>query len=164
VTPYGEDVESAPPGAIAAAVNSFRHPDVSEPQRVGAQLLGQRKKPGKKKHPLPRSSVSVLVLNAGTVPGEAANTTYLLTQRGYTTKALPSNVTANAPAVERDTTVYYDPVQPNAKQAAQQLRPLFGQRTGVEQMTTAVAEFAKQAGNPLTVVTVGRNFGGKRTG
>ncbi len=161
VTAYGEDVESASTGAIAAAVQSFRHPDVSEPQRVSAQVLGHRKKPAKKKPPLPRSDVSVLVLNAGTVPGEAANTTYLLTQRGYTTKALPSTVTANAPSVERKTTVYYDPVQPNAKQAAHQLAPLFGPQTGVQQMTTAIADYAKQAGNPLTVVAVGRSFGGK---
>jgi hypothetical protein len=117
--------------------------------------------PAKKKHPLPRSGISVLVLNAGTVPGEAANTTYLLTQRGYTTKSLPSNVTANAPSVQRNTTVFYDEVQPNAKQAAQQLRPLLGPHTQVAQMTTAIAAYAKQAGNPLTVVVVGTSFGGK---
>jgi hypothetical protein len=31
------------------------------------------------------------------------------------------------------------------------------------QMTTNIANFAKQAGNPLTVVTVGTSFGGKLT-
>ncbi len=161
VTSGGADVESAPAAAIGQAVHNFLHPDISEPTRLSAQLIGNRKKPGKKKHPLPKSSVSVLVLNAGTVPGGASNTSYLLTSRGYTTKTLPQNVPANAPAVERDTTVYYDPVQPHAQQAAQQLRPLFGSHSRVEQMTTAIAQFAKEAGNPLTVITVGTSFGGK---
>ena len=162
VTAGGADVESAPAGAIAAAVQNFLKPDITEPKRLSAQLLGHRKKPStKKKHPLPKSHVSVLVLNAGHVAGEASNTTYLLTQRGYVTKTLPPTVAANAPTVERDTTVYYDPVQPDAKQAAQQLRPLFGPHSHVAQMTTAIAAYAKEAGNPLTIVTVGSSFGGK---
>ena len=161
-TAGGADVESASTGAIAAAVHSFLHPDISEPTRLSAQLIGHRKKPsGKKQHPLAKSDVSVLVLNGGNVPGEASNTTYLLTQRGYATKTLPSSMLANAPTVERDSTVYYDPVQPNAKRAAQQLRPLFGSHTRVAQMTTAIAFYAKQAGNPLTVVAVGTGFPGK---
>jgi LCP family protein required for cell wall assembly len=162
ITNGGASVESAPSGAIAAAVQSFLHPDISEPQRVDAQLTGRTKTPkAKKKHPLAKSQVSVLVLNAGTVPGEASNTSYLLTQHGYTTKTLPSDLQANAPKVQRATTVYYDPVQPNAKQAAEQLRPLFGASSTVAQMTTGIADFARQAGNPLTVVAVGSSFGGK---
>ena len=161
VTAGGADVESASPGAINAAVQSFLHPDISEPQRASAQVIGRPKKPAKKKHPLPKSQVSVLVLNAGDTPGEASNTTYLLTQKGYATKTLPPNLPANAPKVERATTVYYDPVQPNAKQAAQQLRPLFGPTSHVQQMTTPIAQYAKEAGSPLTVVTVGTSFPGK---
>jgi len=65
--------------------------------------------------------------------------------------------------VQRKTTIYYDPVQPDAKQAAQQLEPLFGANANVAQMTTAIADYAKQAGNPLTVVAVGTSFGGKLT-
>jgi hypothetical protein len=103
----------------------------------------------------------VLVLNAGTVAGQASNTSYLLTTRGYTTKSLPAGDQANAPKVQRDTTVYYDPVQANAQQAAQQLRPLFGSHTEVKQMTTAISGLASRAGNPLTVVAVGTSFGGK---
>ena len=63
--------------------------------------------------------------------------------------------------MQRCTTVYYDPVQPNAQQAAQQLRPLFGSCSHVQQMSTVIAGFANQAGNPLTVVAVGTSFGGK---
>ena len=110
---------------------------------------------------MPKSQISVLVLNAGTVSGQASNTSYLLTTRGYTTKALPAGDQANAPKVQRDTTVYYDPVQANAQQAAQQLRPLFGSHTRVAQMTTDISNLASRAGNPLTVVTVGTSFGGK---
>ena len=65
--------------------------------------------------------------------------------------------------MQRDTIVYYDPSQPNAQQAAQQLAPLFGSHTRVAPMTTAIAGFAKQAGNPLTVVAVGTSFPGKLT-
>ncbi len=158
----GADVLQASPGSVAAAVQSFRHPDVRDAQAVSSQFGGHRKTPRKKKvHRLPKSKISVLVLNAGTVPGEASNTTYLLTTHGFTGRSLPAGTQANAPKVQRDTTVYYDPVQPDAKQAAQQLRPLFGPHSRVKQMTTVIAEFAKRAGNPLTVVTVGTSFGGK---
>jgi LCP family protein required for cell wall assembly len=162
-TAGGADVESASPAAIAGAVSRFQHPDVRDTQAVNSQFGGRpktRKKP-KKQHKLPKSQVSVLVLNAGHVAGEAANTTYLLTKSGYATKSLPSSDEANAPKVQSDTTVYYDPVQPNAQTAAQQLRPLFGSHARVEQMTTAIADIASRAGNPLTVVTVGTSFPGK---
>src|SRR6185437_14030745 len=124
VTSAGADVESAPPTAIAAAVQSFLHPDVRQVDAVNSQFGGKPKTPKKTKkhHKLPRSQVSVLVLNAGTVAGQASNTSYQLVTRGYTTKALPAGDQANAPKVQRDTTVYYDPVQANAQQAAEQLR------------------------------------------
>ena len=96
----------------------------------------------------------------GKVAGEAENTSYRLTTHGYTVKKLPAGDQANAPKVQSATTVYYDPVQPNAQEAAQQLQPLFGPHTQVKQMTTAIAAYAKLAGNPLTVVTVGTSFGG----
>jgi LCP family protein required for cell wall assembly len=162
VTAAGADVLQASPGAVATAVDSFLHPDVRESQAINAQFLGHKKpRTGKKRHPLSRSQISVLVLNGGDIAGQASNTTYLLARRGYTTKTLPASVPANAPAVKRTTTVYYDPVQPNAKQAAQQLSPLFGSDSRVAQMTTAIADYARQAGNPLTVVAVGTSFGGK---
>jgi LCP family protein required for cell wall assembly len=162
VTPGGADVESASQGAISAAVQSFLHPDVSESARVSAQLVGHPKpKKAPKQHPLKRAQISVLVLNANNVPGEATNTTYLLARRGFTTKALPASIPANAPTVQRDTTIYYDPVQPNSKQAAQQLQRLFGPHTHIAQMTPAIAFYATKSGNPLTIVAVGTSFGGK---
>jgi LCP family protein required for cell wall assembly len=160
----GADVLEASPGAVANAVHDFLHPDVTEPQRVNVQFGGHNKpRAGKKQHALAKSKISVLVLNGSDVPGRAADTTYLLTKQGFATKALPSTVIANAPSVSRDTTVYYDPVQPHAKQAAQQLEPLFGSHSHVVQMTPAIAAFATQAGNPLTVVAVGTSFRGTLT-
>src|SRR5262245_23159877 len=38
-------VVTAPPSAVAAAVHSFLHPDVSEPTRLSAQLIGHKNKP-----------------------------------------------------------------------------------------------------------------------
>jgi hypothetical protein len=74
---------------------------------------------------------------------------------------MPASDSANAPKVQHDTVVYYDPVQPDAKQAAQQLQPLFGSHTRVKQMTTVIGDYAQRAGNPLTVVVIGTSFGGK---
>jgi hypothetical protein len=112
-------------------------------------------------HKLPRAQISTLVLNGGRVAGEAENTRYLLSTRGYETKSLPSGDQANAPRIHSDTIVYYDAVQPNAKQAAEQLRPLFGSHSHVAPMTTNIADIASRAGNPLTVVAVGTSFKGK---
>jgi LCP family protein required for cell wall assembly len=160
-TSAGADVESVSPAAIATAVHSFLNPDVRVAQAVNGQFGGH--KPAKKKpkqHKLARSQISILALNAGTVPGEALQTGYLLSRRGYTIKTLPAGDQPNAPKVQRDTIVYYDVAQPNAKQAALQIRPLFGSHARVEQMTGPIAGFAKLAGNPLTVVTVGTSFSG----
>jgi LCP family protein required for cell wall assembly len=162
VSAGGADVESAPAGAISAAVQSFLHPDVRDAQAVNNQLGGRPKTPKKKtkQHKLSKSQISVLVLNAGTVAGEAENTTYRLSTHGYTTKTLPAGDQANAPRVQADTTVYYDPVQAQAKQAARQLRPLFGSKTRVAPMTQTISGFAQRAGDPMTVVAVGTSFPG----
>jgi LCP family protein required for cell wall assembly len=163
VTSAGADVESASPGAVAAAVHSFLNPDVRQVQAVNNQFGGKPKTPKKtktKQHKLSKSQISVLVLNAGRVAGQAENTSYRLATHGYTTRTLPAGDQANAPRVASNTTVYYDPVQANAQQAAQQLRPLFGSHASVKQMTPDISSFAARAGNPLTVVTVGTSFPG----
>ena len=115
-TSAGADVESAPQSAINAEVQSFLHPDVRDVQAVNVQLGGRPKTPKTKTkvHKLPKSEVSVLVLNAGTIPGQASNTTYLLAQSGYTTKHLPAGDEANAPKVRatpRSTTTRTSPTR-----------------------------------------------------
>jgi hypothetical protein len=146
-------------------VHSFLNPDVREAQAVNTQFGGKPKTPKKKtkQHKLAKPQISVLVLNAGRVAGQAENTRYRLAVHGYTTKTLPAGDQANAPRVASNTTVYYDPVQANGQQAAQQLRPLFGPHARVKQMTPLISGFAGRAGNPLTVVTVGTSFPGTLT-
>ena len=161
----GADVLQTDPSNIAAAVHSFLHPDVREVQAVNNQFGGKPKTPKKKtkQHKLSKSQISALVLNAGRVAGQAENTSYRLATHGYTTRTLPAGDQANAPRVQSNTTVYYDPVQANAQQAAQQLRPLFGSHARVKQITPVISSFATRAGNPLTVVTVGTSFPGTLT-
>ena len=91
MTPAGADVESASSGAIAGAVHSFLHPDLRVAAAVNAQFGGKKQTPKKtsKQHKLAKSKISVLVLNAGSTPGEAENTSYRLMTHGYTTKTLP---------------------------------------------------------------------------
>ena len=161
-TAAGADVLSAPQSAITAAVQSFLHPDLSQGQRASDQVLGI-KEHVKAKPKLKPDQISVLVLNAGNVPGRAANTSFELTQRGYQAKQLPSTVPANAPKTRSASVVYYDPVQPNAKLAAQSIAPVFGSHTKIAAMTPAIAGYAQQAGNPLVVAAVGTSFSGTLT-
>jgi LCP family protein required for cell wall assembly len=161
----GADVLTTDPSNITTAVHSFLNPDVREAQAVNTQFGGKPKTPKKKtkQHKLSKSQISVLVLNAGRIAGQAENTRYRLAVHGYTTKTLPAGDQANAPRVASNTTIYADPVQANAQQAAQQLRPLFGPHTVVKSMTPAISGFAARAGNPMTVVTVGTSFPGTLT-
>ncbi len=159
--PYGPQSYEfiAPQSAIDDVVNSFLHPDVTLPARANSQALGTKPKP-KKPHRLKASQITTLVLNAGNTPGRASNTTYLLGQLGYATKQLPPSIPANAPSQTFETNVYYDPVQPGAKQAADRLKPLFGAHARVVPLSPAIAPYAQQAGNPLTVVAFGTSFDG----
>jgi hypothetical protein len=67
---------------------------------------------------------------------------------------------ANAPTKQHDTVVYWNEVEPNAKAAAQELRPLFGSHTRIQQFTTGIRSFAARAGNPLAVVSLGSSYTG----
>ncbi|HKD95411.1 MAG TPA: LCP family protein, partial [Gaiellaceae bacterium] len=158
----GADVLQTDPSNITTAVHGFLNPDVRDAQAVNVSLGGRPTTTHKKKskvRKLPRSQISVLVLNAGRATGRASNTSYLLSQRGYTTKTLSAGK-ANAPRKHSDTIIYYDFTQPDAQQAAQQLKPLFGPHTVVTQMTTPIQNIAAGAGNPLTVVAIGTSFPG----
>jgi hypothetical protein len=159
--PYGPQSYEfiAPQSAIDDVVNSFLHPDVTLPGRASSQALGTKPKP-RKQNRLKTSQITTLVLNAGNTPGRASNTTYLLGQLGYGTKQLPASIPANAPSQTFETNVYYDPVQPEAKQAADRLKPLFGAHARVVPLSPAIAPYAQQAGNPLTVVAFGTSFDG----
>ena len=153
----------APTSAVDAAVQAFQHPDVTLPQRANNAALGRRPKPPKTK-PMQPSQITTLVLNGTTVAGLARNTSYKLAVAGYHTKQLSptSTLTANAPdQTNYGSTVYFDSVQPKAKQAAQQLADAIGPHTKVDALTPVIAPYAQEAGNPMTVLVVGSAFDGE---
>jgi LCP family protein required for cell wall assembly len=151
VTSGGADELQASPGAVAAAVDRFLHPHV--PKHHAHSGHGKTPK-------MPHSQISVLVLNGGTINGEAVHTSRLLRDDGFVTKKLPKSTPANTSSHMHDTVVYYDPSQANAQKAAEVLAPLFGSHS-VLPMTSAIASFAHQAGNPLTVVAIGTAYKGR---
>jgi LCP family protein required for cell wall assembly len=110
---------TAPASDIQAAVDQFANPDVTAPKAANAAALGRKLKQTSP----PASSVTVTVLNGSGVQGAAANTSYLLAQRGYITQTPPNGVSANGPAMFHST-VYYDPAQKRSKLAAQALQNL----------------------------------------
>jgi len=162
--PYGPSGAEliAPQSAIDNVVASFLHPDLTLPTRATDEALGITPKHAKHKALKP-SQISTLVLNAGNVAGRAANTTYLLERMGFRTRELPPSVPANAPGQTFETNIYFDPVQPNAKLAARKLATLFGADTKVRPLSPAIAPYAQQAGNPLTVIAFGTSFDGTLT-
>jgi LCP family protein required for cell wall assembly len=146
---------------VDSAVQSFQHPDVTLPQRANDVALGRKVKVAKAKT-LKASQISTLVLNGTTIPGLARDTSYKLAVAGFHTVQLPSSLYANAPTdTNYGNTVYFDSVQPNAKQGARQLAVAMGPHTGVAPLPPTITALAQQAGNPLTVVVVGTAFGGE---
>ena len=149
----GADELQASPGAVAAAVHAFLHPVVPKVHHHTPGTGGKTPK-------LPHKQVSVLVLNAGNIIGEASDTSYKLHKDGFATKKLPSSTPANAPSKTRDTIVYYDASQATGLKAAEELAPLFGAHTRVASMSSAISPFAQQAGSPITVVAIGTAYNG----
>ena len=81
---------------IQAAVDKFQNPDVQSSKDANAAALGHKIK---QKAP-PPSSVTVTVLNGNGVAGAAANTSYLLAQRGYQTQTAAERPAGGHPAAE----------------------------------------------------------------
>lgn len=151
----------ANPTDVQNAVQDFTHPDVTLSARANAQALGIKSK-APKTHVLKASDISTLVLNGTTQAGLARDTSYKLAVAGFHTMQLPATVLADAPRQDYyDSEVYYDPVQPNAKQAAQTLQQALGSGTKIGPLPPEVAPLAQQAGNPLTVTVVGSAFSGQ---
>ena len=82
------------PANIKDAVQQFIHPDVQAPEKATAAAPGASS--SSKNGPSPRS-VSIVVLNGNGKPGAAANTSYLLGQKGYRMLGPPEGFQANAP-------------------------------------------------------------------
>jgi len=145
---------------VQSAVSDFTHPDVTLSQRANCQVIGCKKAPTVAKALKP-SEITTLVLNGTTQAGLALNTSFELAQAGFETVHLPASVPANAePQDYTDSYVYYDPLQPSAKEAAQTLQQSLGAGTKVAPLSPTIASFAQQAGNPLTVAVIGSAFSG----
>jgi len=151
----------AQPSDIQTAVASFEHPDVKQAATATAVALGRKPKPPKSPA-LKADQITTLVLNGTTIPGLARDTSYKLSVAGFHTVQLPANVLADAPSQDfYGTTIYYDPVQAQAKQAATELKTAFGLHTTIAQLPPELSGFAQEAGNPLTVSVIGSSFNGE---
>ena len=137
---------SASSGDIQAAVDQFANPDVSAPKAANAAALGTKLK---QKAP-PPASVTVTVLNGSGVQGAAANTSYILAQRGYVTQTPPNGISANGPA-RFHSVIYYDPAQKGSKLAATALQNLM-QPADVAKLPRRTGLLSLDPGSMLLVV------------
>ena len=146
---------------VQAAVDSFMHPDITLPSRANDAALGRKPKVPKQVALQP-AQITTLVLNGTTILGLARDTSYKLAVAGFHTVQLPAATSADAPTPTYSANyVYYDSVQPNAQEAAQQLKVAMGTNTVVAPLPPQLASYAQQSGNPLAIVVVGTAFGGE---
>ena len=117
----GTNELSTDPSNISAAVQEFLHPDVDAPQR-----RRRRRSEGSSSRRTARArrAISVVVLNGNGKPGAAANTSYLLGQKGYRVLGPPQGFQANAPKRVFRTQIYYNG-KAKAKRAAEKVSGLF---------------------------------------
>jgi LCP family protein required for cell wall assembly len=141
---------------IRSAVQEFANPDVESPDKATAVALNEKPKKTAAKAP-PARDTTITVLNGNGVEGAAANTSYLLGQRGYAMLGPPDGLSADAPSFDYfKTEIHYDPAQAGAKPAAQKVAALFGTE---EIFPVAPAIAARSSGAMLSVV-VGKTFHG----
>jgi len=139
--------------SIKQAVEEFMQPDVEAPEKATDVALGR--KPKVARAPAP-GDTSVVVLNGNGVAGAAANTSYLLSQRGYRTITPPGH--ADAPSYDYfHTVVYFDRRQRGAKAAARKLASLFAP-ADVKWIPKRIAGLSNGA---MAVVVVGQTFDGQ---
>ena len=153
----GTNELSTDPSNIQAAVQEFLHPDVEAPEKATATALGRKLR--SKNGPNPKD-ISVVVLNGNGKPGAAANTSYLLGQKGYRVYGPPDGFQANAPKRVFRTKIYYNG-KAKAKRAAEKVSGLFN--------SSDVAPLPKSqalqilANGAKVLVTVGQTFTGQLT-
>jgi LCP family protein required for cell wall assembly len=132
---------------IQKAVQTFSNPDVESSKTANAAALGQKIKT---KAP-PPSSVTVTVLNGSGISAAAADTSYVLGQRGYRTLIPPNNLKADAPSPVFHSKIYYDPAQKRSKVAATALQNLM-QPAEVAKLPRTPGLLALDPGSMLVVV------------
>jgi LCP family protein required for cell wall assembly len=150
----GANELTAPPEAIASAVQDFETPDVEAPRNATAVAFG-RKAAGVKT--LPPSRISISVLNGNGVDGSATTAAYELDKRGYQIVIPPNAADRNAPTFDYfHTVVYYERGRGSARLAARKVANLFGD-ADLERLPARLR--AKSQGALVTVV-VGSTFHG----
>jgi LCP family protein required for cell wall assembly len=143
----------ASPSDIDQAVADFSNPDVGSAKVANAAALGRKVKSTAP----PPGKVTVTVLNGSGVQAAAANTSYLLAQRGYVTQVPPNGGEANAPQ-QFHTKIYYDPAQKRSHAAAAALQRLM-QPADVAKLPRSPKLLALDPGSMLVVV-LGTAFSG----
>ncbi|MEP6910971.1 MAG: LCP family protein [Actinomycetota bacterium] len=157
----GTNELSTDPSNIQAAVAEFQNPDAQAPEKATAQVLHRRI------HRTPTPSpkrTSVVVLNGNGVAGSAANTSYLLAQKGYAVGSPPEGFQANAPgplARAFRTQVFFSKAK-GGRLAAIKMVSLFNSADAKPLPPTNAGLQTLSNGSMLTVV-VGTNFTGRLT-
>jgi len=147
---------------IEDAVADFVHPDVEVSEKATDQVLPGQLKKKKKTAPSPKD-VSIVVLNGNGQPGAAANTGFLLSQKGYRIGQPPDGFQANAPGRwgrTFRTQIFYQGKK-KAQLAAQALSGLFNS-ADVRPMPRN-NELRILANGAMLTVVVGQTFSGKLT-
>jgi LCP family protein required for cell wall assembly len=147
---------------IQAAVAEFQNPDTQAPEKATEQI-GLRTKQRKVGAPSPRKT-SVVVLNGNGVAGSAANTSYLLAQKGYAVKSPPEGFQANAPgrlAHAFRTQVFFSKAH-GARLAAVKMVALFNS-ADAKALPGGTAMLATLSNGAMLTVVVGQNFTGHLT-
>jgi LCP family protein required for cell wall assembly len=157
----GTNELSTDPSNIQAAVEEFQHPDTEAPEKATAQVLHRRVR--KTPTPSPKHT-SVVVLNGNGVAGSAANTSYLLAQKGYAVKSPPQGFQANAPgqwAHAFRTQIFFSKAH-GARLAAAKMVGLFNSADAKLMPGGNTGLLTLSNGAMLTVV-VGKTFTGRLT-
>jgi LCP family protein required for cell wall assembly len=146
---------------IETAIAEFVHPDVKAPEKATDQVLpGRRKKT--KSAPNPKD-VPLVVLNGNGQPGAAANTSFLLAQKGYRVIQPPEGFQANAPgrwSRTFRTQIFYQG-KAKAKRAADAVSGLFN--SSDVRALPRNEELRILANGAMITVVVGVGFNGKLT-
>ncbi|HEY7148321.1 MAG TPA: LCP family protein [Gaiellaceae bacterium] len=153
----GSNELSTDPSNIQSAVQEFLHPDVEAPQKAAAVATGRKLHP--KDGPNPKD-ISVVVLNGNGKPGAAANTSYLLGQKGYRVLGPPEGFQANAPKRVFRTQIYYQG-KAKARRAAEKVSGLFNSSDVSRLPKTQLLQTL--ANGAMVTVIVGGTFTGELT-
>jgi LCP family protein required for cell wall assembly len=147
---------------IETAVEEFQHPDTQAPEKATEQVLPSRRRRSKT-GPSPKN-VSVVVLNGNGLAGAAANTSYLLGQKGYAMRPPPDGYQANAPGLWRRTfrTKIFFTRKQGARLAAVKVSGLFNS-SDVQAFPVGNRGLTTLANGAMLTVVVGQTFSGRLT-